>query len=244
MANAIAQALSDSVVLASGQKGPIRHAYDELTYLQSDPGDKALAAPYLAADHVTTIPAHTDTISSGNFTITLNFPKYSVTKTTANIAYNANASTIESAIDTAMAGVTLAAAWSDGDINVALTGNLTANAATVTFNGDSVTNVYCIVTTANVNLDADHLATPVVATVGTGNRPAEAVLKLFDVVKPSGTLPYQGQAANDTDYSTGGNPFSLSPGTVKLLIEDIIQNEDSTIGVAIRDAVDSVSSDS
>lgn len=242
MAGAIATVLSNTIHFPSavGSKGPLRHAYQEIKALQAK-GDPDLESPYLKADHVTTIPAHADTISSGNFTITVNFPLYSTVKTTGNIAYNAEAATIEAAIDTAMAGVTLAAAWTDADINVALTGNLTANDATLTFNGDSVTGVYCIVTTTNVDLDANELSTPVVATVGTGNRPAEAVLNAFDVLRPSGTLPYQGQAVNHEDYERGDNPWSMSPGTVKLLIEDIISNENQAIGNAIMAVQDSVS---
>lgn len=241
MANVIATLLDSPSTINTDDdaKGPQRHIYDELTYLQTYPGDPALASPYLKADHVTTIPAHTDTISSGNFTITMNFPNYDVAVTTGNIAYNAEAAAIQTAVDTALDSETIVASYTAGDVDVALTGDLTANAATLTANGDGVGGAYMIVTTANVDLDADELATPVAATAGTLNRAAEATLALFDVVKPSGDTPYQGQTVTSADYEVGDNPFSLSPATVKALVyESVVAEADSNLGLAMRDALE------
>jgi len=239
MANAIATVLANAKTINSENdaKGPLRHVYEELVALQTVPGDPALASPYLKASHVTTIPAYADTVSSGNFTITINFPNYGVAVTTGNIAFDANEATIQSAVDAALDTKTIVATYNAGDVSVNLVGDLTANAATLTANGTTVNGAYMVVTTTNVNLDADELVTPVVATAGTMNRPAEATLKLFDVVVPSGTLPYQGQAALETDYTLKDNPFSLSPATQKALIDEIIINENETIGLAIRSVV-------
>ena len=77
--------------------------------------------------------------------------------------------------------------------------------------------------------------------VGTLNRPAEAALQILQVLGPSGTLPYQGQASVEaTEYEELGNPFSVSPATQAALAQDVIINEDETIGVAIREALSSV----
>lgn len=211
------------------------HVYKELEDLQTLTLDPDLASPYLLASSVSTVGATTNA-TEGNFTITLNFPKAGVVKTTANIAYNAEAAAIQTAIDDALDGETIGATYNAGDVDVAVTGNISANAATLTANGTTVNGYNMIVTTSNVDMDADEI-TVTQNTVGTGNRPAEAALQMLQVVGPSGTLPYQGQAAVKSDYEMLGNPFSVSPALQKALIDDIIVNEDATIGVAIRNAV-------
>lgn len=236
MAGAIATLLTNKKTITDADvKGPLRHVYQELVGLQSVPGDPTLASPYLQASSVSTV-SKTVNASSGNFTLTLNFPKAGVSKTTANIAFDDDESTIQTAIDNALSGETIGATYNAGDVDIAVTGNISANAATITANGSTVNGYNLIVTTANVDLDAYEM-TVTQNTVGTQNRPAEATLKLFDVVRPSGTLPYQGQSAVPSDYELGDNPFSLSPATQASLIQEIIINEDETIGVAIRDAV-------
>jgi len=212
-----------------------QHAYKELLDLQTLTTDPELASPYLLASSVSTVSATTNA-SSGNFTLTLNFPKAGVEKTTANIAYNANASTIQSAVDAALNGETIVASYNAGDVDVAVTGNISANAATVTANGSTVNGYNLIVTTSNVDLDAYEMDVTQ-NTVGTQNRPAEATLQMLQVVGPSGTLPYQGQAALASDYEPLGNPFSVSPALQAALCEEVIQNEDKTIGQAIREAL-------
>lgn len=241
MANVIATLLDSPSTINTeegDQKGPARHIYEELTYLQSDPGDPVLESPYLKADHVTTVPAHTDTVTSGNFTITVNFPNYGVAETTANIAFDDDEAAIQSAVDTALSSETVVGSYSAGDVDVSLTGNLTANAATLTANGDSVSGAYMLVTTANVDLDADELATPVVATAGTMNRPAEATLALFDVVKPASSTPYQGESVTGSDFEAGDNPFSLAPATKKALAREAKVAENAVIGLALESVLD------
>jgi len=241
MANVIATLLDSPSTIntdEADQKGPARHIYEELTYLQTSPGDPTLESPYAKASHVATIPAHTDTITSGNFTVTMNFPNYSVAVTTANIAYDAEQAAIQSAVDTALSSETVVESYTNGDVDVSLTGNLTANAVTLTANGDSVNGAYMVVTTANVDLDADKLADPVVATAGTMNRPAEATLALFDVVKPSSSAPYQGESVTESDFEAGDNPFSLSPATKKALAYEAKVAENATIGLALEGVLD------
>lgn len=234
MAGIIATLLSNSKNISSTiDKGPGRHIYNELVALQNVI-DPALASPYLLASHVTTIPAHTDTISSGNFTITINFPKYGVAVTTGNIAYDAAAAAVQTAIDTALDGSTIVSSYNAGDVDAACTDNLTANDFTLTANGTTVNGAYMVVTTTNVNLDADNLATPVVATAGTLNRAAEAFLYEFGVVGPSSTPVGHGVSVAATDYalinSGDINPHSLSPALLDAVVRDVAYEESPTNG--------------
>jgi len=216
-----------------------RHVYKELTDLQELTADPALASPYLLATSVSTVSPTTNA-SSGNFTLTLNFPKAGVSKTTGNITFNAAAATIQTAVDSALSGEVIGATYVAGDVNVAVTGNISANAATVTANGTTVNGYNMFITTSNVDLDAYEM-TATQNTVGTLNRPAEAALQILQVLGPSGTLPYQGKATVEpTEYELLGNPFSVSPATQEALAQDVIINEDETIGVAIREALPSV----
>jgi len=109
-----------------------RRAYRELKVIV-DEGDIVLPSSLQAIDEVQSIAAHVPTVSSGNFT--LEFVLWGgETFTTAAIAFDANAATIETAIDVAAtsAGIT---DWTNADISIALTGDLTTNPATVTFDG-------------------------------------------------------------------------------------------------------------
>jgi hypothetical protein len=238
MANVIATLLtSPKTINIASKKGPQRHAYKELKDLQAK-HDPTLATPYLAADAVSTVAANGGT--SGNFTLTFTIPKYGVTATTANIVYNAAEAAIQSAIDTAMSGKTIVSAYTSGDIDAGACVNMASATCAITANGTSVAKTHVAITTANVDLD---VAAPAVTvnTVGTGNRPAEAVLKLYDAIKPSGSTPAaQGTTPATGDYVVGDNPSSLSPGLQRLLVNEIEAKEDATIGRAIRNVPDCV----
>jgi hypothetical protein len=94
------------------------------------------AAGAAGTDEIQELASHVATVSGGTFTITINLADEAAF-TTANIAYDAVAATIESAIDTA-ATTAAVVSWVNGDINVALTANLVSNPATFTYNGASV----------------------------------------------------------------------------------------------------------
>jgi len=233
MADVIASVLSATKSISREAN---HHVYKELTDLQTLTTDPALASPYLLASAVSTV-SKTTNASSGNFTLTLNFPKAGVSVTTANIAYNAAAAAIQTAIDNALNGEVIAATYSAGDVDAAVTGNVSANALTVTANGTTVNGYNLIVTTSNVDLDAYEM-TVTQNTVGTLNRPAEACLQFLGVLSPSGTLPYQGKATVEaSEYALGDNPFSVSPALQAALAQDVIVNEDKVIGAAIREAL-------
>jgi hypothetical protein len=117
------------------QEGSRRSAYNELAQHAAE-FDPVRPSGFDAKNEVQTIGQFVATVSGGNFTITI-VDENGVSHTTANIAYNANQATIEGAIDTKMTADSYPG-WTNSDISVALTGDLTANGATVTFDGTSV----------------------------------------------------------------------------------------------------------
>lgn len=209
-------------------RGGLRHAYNELVDLNTRYPTPALASPYLQASAQSTL-GKTINASSGNFKITLNFPKYGVAVTTANIAYNANESTIQTAIDNALSGKTILATYNAGDVDIAVSGNISANNGTITANGATVNGAHLVVTTVNVNMNAYEMVVTSVTT-GTQNRPAEAILAKLGVVAPTGTVTAQGMTPAESDYALGGNPFSVSPGLRDLLLQQVEMGEDAVLG--------------
>lgn len=107
----------------------------DIAGFQARQGDPAAPAGYAEADEIQTIGTYNGVVSGGNFTLTITL-RNGETVTTANIAHDALAAAIEGAIDTVATGNITD--WTNADISVALTGNLTANAATITFDGASV----------------------------------------------------------------------------------------------------------
>jgi hypothetical protein len=238
MAGTIATLLSSTKTIATavGSRGPQRHAYKELKDLQAK-GDPTLASPYLAADAVETVAANGG--STGNLTLTVNFPVQGVEVTTANIVYNAAEAAIQSAIDTAMSGATVLSAYSPGDIDAGACANMSANSCAITANGTSVAKTNMVITTANVDMD---VAAPAVTrtTVGTGNRPAEAVLGLYGALVPASAPTGWGETPANGAYVVGDNDASLSPGLQDLLVREVEVSEDATVGRGIRAVNDCV----
>jgi len=157
-------------------RGPQRHVYEELVALQAG-WDPTLAPPYVAGDSAVSIAANGG--STGNFTITMNFPKYDVLVTTGNIAFDSANAAVQTAIDAALAGEVVIDTYVADDVKVGLTLNASAGTINFSANGDSVTNAYMVVTTTNVDMD---VAAPAVteSTIGTTNRTAEAILAQAD----------------------------------------------------------------
>jgi hypothetical protein len=112
MAGAIATLLAGAKTISQdgvGTRGQQRHAYDELVALQAK-GDPELASPYLLAS-ANSVISPTVNASSGNLTITVNFPKYGVAVTTGNVIYNASVAAIQTLVDAALAGETIIATY-------------------------------------------------------------------------------------------------------------------------------------
>jgi hypothetical protein len=237
MATVIATLLTaPKTINVADTKGSQRHIYNELLALQAT-HDPTLAPPYVAGDAQSTVAANGG--STGNFTITMNFPKYNVAVTTGNILYNSANAAIQTLIDTALATQELVGTYVADDVKVGLTVNASSGSFGISANGTTATNTNMIVTTANVDMD---VAAPAVTvgTIGTGGRPAEAVLALYGAITPSGTITPQGDTPAVGDYVVGDNPLSLSPALQKTLVDEITAKEDATIGRGIRAIPDCV----
>lgn len=234
MAGAIATLLTVSKVVPRtrvGLRAQDRQAFDELEDLQAA-GDPELAYPYLQTSGQSTIAANGGT--TGNFTITVNFPKQGVEVTTGNIAFDDGSIAIQSAIDLAMAGESVLTTYVAGDVDAGLCVNMAVNSCAITANGTTVNGAYMVLTTANVDLD---VASPAVTedAVGTQNRPSEAVLDAYSVISAVSTAaPQDGSTPAEDDYANGSNPLSLSPGLIDLLIGEVQASDDNALGIYLR----------
>lgn len=187
--------------------------------LQSDP---AANSAFTARDEVQSISTFNGTATSGNFTLTLNLAGESAF-TTGNLAWDASAATIETAIDVAATAAAVTG-WTNGDISVALTTNLNDAAATLTFDGVSVTETRPALTVMNdVDLDAN-VSTATVTTYGQANRYAWAAMDVMGLLTggPPVTGETSGLAATTTPLSHLGYPKqeTLQALAMQAAIED------------------------
>jgi len=96
--------------------------------------DPAISSAAAAADAVHDIAQSSQT--SGNCTLTITL-RNGESFTTGNIAFNANAAAVESAIDTAATSASITG-WTNGDISVSGTAMNNADNIVLTFDGSSV----------------------------------------------------------------------------------------------------------
>lgn len=187
------------------QVGLDRIAYNDLLELKNrvDPTHPPQCE---AKDEVQVMTQHVATVSGGNFTVTI-VDELGVNHTTANIVYNANAATIEGAIDTKMTADSYGS-WTNGDISVALTGDLTANDATVTYDGTSVTEKnFGLLVLTDVNLTGG--GTVGAPTTTTNGQPIRYTWSLMWALGLYQTPPLYGVALDDQVTvwtSPGENP--------------------------------------
>jgi len=113
------------------QVGSDRIVYNELLPALDPP----VTAEFGALDEVQGVATHSGVVTGGNYTLTVVTPA-GVELTTANLAHDAIAATVESGINTACAGI---AGWTNGDISVS-GGPLTTDPLVLTFDGAAVTN--------------------------------------------------------------------------------------------------------
>jgi hypothetical protein len=150
-------------------------------------------------DEVQSIAIYSGTVSGGDFTLEFVLAN-GETFTTAAIAHDANAATIETAIDTAADGVVTG--FTAGDIAVT-GGPLTTTPVVFTYSGASVTGA----NHGEVVIDGTGLTGGGTAgdesttTEGQTARPAWAILKACSAI--AGTIPAQGEAA--TAITIGSN---------------------------------------
>lgn len=155
--------------------------------------DPDVRTAFAARNEVAVIPEQTDAGAADTYTLTFTF--YGALKgtvlTTAAIAYNAVDTAIESAIDTALAGL---AGWTNGDVAVTMAGlaGLDDGSVTLTFSGTSVDATPCVVTLTATGFTATG---PITRTEGRTNR--KALQALYDLNVISGTAVEAPNAPTD-----------------------------------------------
>ncbi len=180
VANATTYDKSDQ---SDGIDRSVKRYFDELAKVQGDP---AYPSGYAATDEVQSLSVATQT--SGNMTLEFTLAS-GETFTTGNIAYNAAAATVETAIDSAATTASVVG-WTNGDITVS-GGAVNANPVVFTFDGASVTGQnHSTIVVADVDGAGGAWGTVTVTTEGQENRSAWAVMNLMNVV--SGAPPIQG----------------------------------------------------
>ena len=168
--------------------------YNDLIRLR-DKLDPVSTATFNETDEVQTIPTFNGVVSGGNFTITVVDPADGSSITTANIAHNANAATIETALDTVCTGNITG--WTNGDISVS-GGDLTTANVLLTYDGSSVDGqniAQCTIT--DVDLSGGGTVTAATTTTnGQAARKTWAVMWALGLIAAA-DLPAQGSALAD-----------------------------------------------
>jgi hypothetical protein len=185
------------------QEGEFRVVYGELLEHQNRL-DPTVKTAWAARDEVQVVPAFDGEYTSGNYTITITHSD-GTEVTTANIAYNANAATIESALDTACNGNITS--WTNGDISVS-GGPLSSGNVTLTFDGDSVTEMnHSQTTIADVDLVGTGANASITGVLTNGNLTwtAPAVGEEYNDF----SFVLVDSAVEDIAYDDGTNTFTL-----------------------------------
>jgi len=149
--------------------------------------------------------------------------------TTAAIAFNAVAATIETAIDVAATAATITG-WTNGDITVA-GGVLQAvgAAVTLTFDGTSVLGTAPDLTVFDGALltgGAEPATRVARTTAGQTSRPAMGIMLALGIV--SGTPPIQSAVASTTGVTKGSNLVSVPDNIVKALMREASAEDDNS----------------
>lgn len=159
-------------------------------------GDPSVGTDYAAADEDDQIDQLTGTPTGGTYTLTFEMPTTDETFTTAGIAYNATAATIEGAIDTAATAASITD-WTNGDISVS-----EQNAA-------GLSDGYCDFLCENsvgempvwVSIDTSSVTgiggAQTVTRTTPGQTDRKATQALFDLNVVTGTLQISGEAPTD-----------------------------------------------
>lgn len=219
------------------REGEDRVIVRQINALMDRQGDRDYPSGYAKADEVQEIATYDGTVSGGTFTLT--FSLWSgETFTTDNIAYDADASTIETAIDTAAAAAGIKG-FTAGDISVS-GGNLGSAALVLTYDGDSVAGQnHDPVVIDGTNLTGGGSAGEVsVKTEGQSNRTAWAILVECGAITV--TLPAQGDSPTDVAAATSRatNPLLPDAGTLRALARAAaVDDRNQDVEDAILDAL-------
>lgn len=179
-------------------------------------GDPVVSGDTAVIDEVQSLAVHSGTVDGGTFTLEFTLAA-GANFTTAGIAHNANAATIEAAIDSAATAASVPG-WTNSDISVA-GGPLTTTPVTFTFDGDSVDGAnHALIVVDGASLTGGGSAGAVSqTTAGQAGRPAWEALQLAGII--GGTIPEQGENADSITDAGGwrGMPQRLSIPAIKAL---------------------------
>ncbi len=179
-------------------------------------GDMGYPSGFEADDEVQSIAVYPLTVTAGNFTLTVTL-RNGETFTTANIVYNANAATIEGAVNTAATGNITG--WTNGDISVTLGTTLNAGALTLTFDGTSVTETNqgtSVINDANLTSDPVGAVTVVVEGVEPVNEVQQIAVFAEDTTSGNYTLAFNVGAQA---FTTASLLWNDSAATIETAID-------------------------
>ncbi len=183
-----------------------------------------------ARDEVQSIAQHVPTVSGGTFALTLEIkldPANTVVFTTAAIAYDANAATIETAIDVAATAATFPA-WTNADISVS-GGDLNSAPVVLTFDGASVLNLNHTLTIIDGALLTGGGSAGAVTTTthGQPNRLAWSMLLGLEVVTTAITSEHGVAPASWSIRSSADLENFPSPGLINALVFEMQFDEEN-----------------
>lgn len=172
--------------LAPGLDRASRHQLLSKAY-QHDPDP---SGAYAAASAVIDIATHTGTVVGGTYTLSVSIPRLGVSFTTADIANDATAATIEAALDTASP-----ASVPDGDLAVTEEGSAGLQDGGITITGeDALASTPIFVTIDGTNLTGGDAGEVTQTVFGQTDRKAGQALWELNVVQ--GTVHNSGVAVN------------------------------------------------
>jgi hypothetical protein len=208
-----------------------RRAYRELQALE-DEGAFALPASLQAADELQSIAIYVPTVSGGTFTLEFVLAS-DETFTTAGIAFDANAATIEGAIDTAATTASIVG-WTNGDISVA-GGPLTTTPVTLTFDGTSVKEQnHDLVVMDDGSLSGGGSGGVITTTTeGQSDRLGYGILTQYGIL--AGTVPAEDVVPTALAAAASPGERRLSAETIQAIALEIAVTEGNNL--AISDAI-------
>jgi len=200
MAN-IFQNILDNYTFPAAKVGRAQSRAYQQVAKQASIGAVTLSAANVAVDEVTDIATLTGTVTSGNYTISVNATVNGITYTTANITWNATAATIEAALDTASP-----ATVGDGDISVAEAGvaGLSDGNCSFTCSGN-LSEVPVLITATNVDLAGGTVGAVTRTTDGHADRNIQQALFELNII--DGTVPDAGEASTDWTVPASANDY-------------------------------------
>lgn len=221
--------------------GGDRSIVGELSGLLAKNGDFDYPSGYDAVNEVQQITAHV-AADGGTYTLTF-LLKSGETFTTGNIAFGANAATIETAIDVAATAASVIG-WTNGDISVT-GGPLSTTTAVFTYDGASVAGLnHGQVSIDDALLldgvDPGEAGTASSTTQGHDQRSPWALLKALGII--TSTPPAQGADLSWDEVTVGNGrgqyPFNLSAETVLAICEEAgVQDGNETVYPALKRAL-------